>query len=156
ILEGRQIDAFFNEDLLFDRSERWRWYPRRQGARPDLDRIQFPERPRIGDQEIADIITRGGGTARGERRARDPEGSRFLKRFETKIVQGNRAGRSALVGIGGRSDCVNRDERAVAHRKRVAVKPGAVWLRGALGRDVGNVHEIRIERGRTGESENLA
>src|SRR5207249_10494174 len=52
ILEGRQIDAFFNEDLLFDRSERWRWYPRRQGARPDLDRIQFPERPRIAYQEI--------------------------------------------------------------------------------------------------------
>src|SRR2546426_442773 len=51
---------------------------------------------------------------------------------------------------------MNRDERAVAHRERIAVKSGAVRLRGALGRDVGDVHEIRIKRGWTGESENLA
>src|SRR3989442_268433 len=51
---------------------------------------------------------------------------------------------------------MNRDERAVAHGKRIAVKSGGVGLRGALGRDVGDVHEIRIERGRTGESEDLA
>src|SRR5207247_6986639 len=91
-----------------------------------------------------------------EQRARPPEGARFLQRFEAEIVKGNRVGRRALIGIEGGGGRVNRDERAVAHRKRIAVKPGAVRLRGALGRDVRDVHEIRIERGRAGEGEELA
>src|SRR5207247_7589025 len=94
--------------------------------------------------------------AGGEQRDRDPEGAGFLQRFEAEIVKGNRIGRRALIGIEGGSERVNRDERAVAHWKRIAVKPGAVRLRGALGRDVRDVHEIRIERGRTGEGEDLA
>ena len=156
ILEGRQVHAFLDENLLFDQGERRRWYPRGQDTRPDFDRVQFPELPRIRDQEAADIITRCRCKAGGEQRARPPEGARFLQRFEAEIIKGNRVGRRALIGIEGGSERVNRDERPVAHRKRIAVKPGAVRLRCALGRDVGDVHEIRIERRWTGESENLA
>src|SRR5207247_5180689 len=60
ILEGRQIHAFFDEDLLFDRGERRRRYPHGQDAWTDFDRVQFPEWPRISDEENAEIKTRWG------------------------------------------------------------------------------------------------
>src|SRR5207247_7982315 len=84
ILEGRQVHAFLDENLLFDRGERRRWYPRGQDTRSDFDRVQFPELPRIGDQQTADVISRGRCKAGGEQRARAPEGARFCSVLRRK------------------------------------------------------------------------